>query len=275
MLIEGENMKNLLEVKVEELGFSTRAYNCLRRSGLDTVGDILDFCVGDPSKINEIRKSGAVTQKEIIEGINKFDSRLFIGMTVEEIDAFLKDTLETKEYYLYTYKRKLISNEKTFFSTKLIELGIDANKYFPCCEVETLWDLLVDVARKLYDSEYENELRKIFDELDFDIIYFGMSIDEIEGIIVPDKIIEKLNDKKMKKNTKNEPCEKYPVEKLLDSAETDIKSLRDSIDEKEKLFSRLNELLQEKERLIELNKNLDIKIEDIIGKLKTNYEYRH
>ena len=41
-------------MELEELNLSVRAYNCLRRTGMKTVEDLIDFCKDNPEK--ELRK---------------------------------------------------------------------------------------------------------------------------------------------------------------------------------------------------------------------------
>lgn len=55
-------------VPIEELGFSTRLYNCLKRGGIDSLGDIL---LALPEKLATIRNFGRKAALELIEKLDK------------------------------------------------------------------------------------------------------------------------------------------------------------------------------------------------------------
>jgi DNA-directed RNA polymerase subunit alpha len=72
---ENENEKNQLEVKVpsisiepytniaiEELQLSVRAYNCLKKAQIDTVGDLLQY---SPEKLQELKNFGRKSADEV------------------------------------------------------------------------------------------------------------------------------------------------------------------------------------------------------------------
>ena len=57
---------------VTELNLSVRSYNCLRRAGCDTVGDILREMEDDEhGGLRRIRNLGSRSEKEILENIGK------------------------------------------------------------------------------------------------------------------------------------------------------------------------------------------------------------
>lgn len=55
-------------VLIEELGFSTRLYNCLKRGGIDSLGDIL---LAPPEELATIRNFGRKAALELIEKLDK------------------------------------------------------------------------------------------------------------------------------------------------------------------------------------------------------------
>lgn len=57
-----------LDCPIEELDFSVRAYNCLKRSKLNTVGDVVDYI--QKHGVTEIRNCGKKTQAEVLSVIN-------------------------------------------------------------------------------------------------------------------------------------------------------------------------------------------------------------
>ena len=58
-------------IGLEDCGFSIRAYNCLKRAGLTTLGEAADKVAGDPAFIVRIRSLG---MKSLIEVVDKLES---------------------------------------------------------------------------------------------------------------------------------------------------------------------------------------------------------
>ena len=52
-------------IKIEELELSTRSFNCLKRGGCHTVGDILDVMGEDGNGLRRLRNLGARSESEI------------------------------------------------------------------------------------------------------------------------------------------------------------------------------------------------------------------
>lgn len=64
-------METLHLIGLEDCGFSIRAYNCLKRAGLTTLGEVADKVAGDPAFIVRIRSLG---MKSLIEVVDKLES---------------------------------------------------------------------------------------------------------------------------------------------------------------------------------------------------------
>ena len=67
------NRSNYRDIKIEELELSVRSYNCLKRGGCHTVGDILDAMGEEGDGLRRIRNLGARSEAEIkgkLEEIN-------------------------------------------------------------------------------------------------------------------------------------------------------------------------------------------------------------
>ncbi len=64
-----------LQTEIEELDLSVRSYNCLRRAGLRTVGDIIDR-IDRRSDLLQIRNLGARSADEIMKALMKFQCSL-------------------------------------------------------------------------------------------------------------------------------------------------------------------------------------------------------
>ena len=61
------NLKRLRDVDITELSLSVRSYNCLKRAGCHTVGDILDRMDEEGNGLRRIRNLGTQSEKEIKE----------------------------------------------------------------------------------------------------------------------------------------------------------------------------------------------------------------
>lgn len=60
-----------LEQSIENLDFSVRSYNCLKRAGLNTIGDLVDFCYAkdeetSKKQLRHIRNCGTNSADEIL-----------------------------------------------------------------------------------------------------------------------------------------------------------------------------------------------------------------
>lgn len=67
----GDARTKLMTLRIEELSLSVRAYNCLRRTGLITVGQVLEK---SEEELRAIRNMGAKTYEEIVTIIEEFAS---------------------------------------------------------------------------------------------------------------------------------------------------------------------------------------------------------
>lgn len=61
--LSNEEVTNIYNMKIEELGLSVRAYNCLYRAGIKGLGNLLELKV---EELTKIRNLGAKTADEII-----------------------------------------------------------------------------------------------------------------------------------------------------------------------------------------------------------------
>ena len=66
---EEDETDQLLSITIEELDLSLRAFNCLKRAELDTVGKILEVPVDELAKIKNFGKKSFVEVKEKIEDL--------------------------------------------------------------------------------------------------------------------------------------------------------------------------------------------------------------
>ena len=62
----------LLNTEIADLTLSVRSYNCLKRAGCNTVGDILALMAEDENGLRKIRNLGNKSEKEIRECVHRF-----------------------------------------------------------------------------------------------------------------------------------------------------------------------------------------------------------
>ena len=63
-----DTITKTLETPIEEIEFSVRAYNCLKRAGINTVQDLIDK---KESEVNKIRNLGKKSLKEVIDKVKE------------------------------------------------------------------------------------------------------------------------------------------------------------------------------------------------------------
>ena len=70
---EDNRSKNeYLKDDIAELNLSVRSYNCLRRAGCSTIGDILRLIGEDENGLRKIRNLGSRSEKEILESVKNY-----------------------------------------------------------------------------------------------------------------------------------------------------------------------------------------------------------
>lgn len=70
-----DDMSKTLETPIEEVEFSVRAYNCLKRAGIHTVQDLVNK---KESEVNKIRNLGKKSLKEVLDKVDE------LGLTFKE-----------------------------------------------------------------------------------------------------------------------------------------------------------------------------------------------
>ena len=66
-------LRGLREIDITEMNLSVRSYNCLRRAGCNTVGDILDLMDEDGNGLRKIRNLGSRSEAEIREMLKSIE----------------------------------------------------------------------------------------------------------------------------------------------------------------------------------------------------------
>ncbi len=99
--------------RIEEMGFSVRTYNCLRRAGINTVGDLLNITQSDLIKV---RNLGQNSFKEVISKLNDMGFSLKPG------------EIETLENTLLSWSKQVRELERENYCLKT-ELSTIKKKY--------------------------------------------------------------------------------------------------------------------------------------------------
>ena len=69
------NLKGLRDVDITELNLSVRSFNCLKRAGCNTVGDILDMMDEDGNGLRRVRNLGVRSETEIRETVDSLKAQ--------------------------------------------------------------------------------------------------------------------------------------------------------------------------------------------------------
>jgi len=71
---EKQNSDNdlFLNTEITELNLGVRSFNCLKRAGCNTVGDVLNYIGEDGQGLRKIRNLGSRSETEIIAKINEY-----------------------------------------------------------------------------------------------------------------------------------------------------------------------------------------------------------
>ena len=72
----GRTESELLDTDITALNLSVRSFNCLKRVGLDTVGDVLARIAEDENGLRKIRNLGSRSEREILDSIQKYREEL-------------------------------------------------------------------------------------------------------------------------------------------------------------------------------------------------------
>ena len=81
--------KNVCNVSIEELSLSVRGFNVLKRSNLDTIGDVIDAM--NDKKLMSLRNLGEKTSREIKTKIVNFG---YDSMSDKDKKGFLREVID-------------------------------------------------------------------------------------------------------------------------------------------------------------------------------------
>lgn len=170
-----KNIYSLDNIEIEELFISVRAYNCLKRAGINTLRDL----VSKPMyEIRKIRNLGNKTLEGIADTIKLMD--LHLDMSEEEIEKYEKDYNKLQEAKAIS----IINGEMT-----IDEFGLspycdtyDCLKRVGIHRVIELIRLTEDEIRNIEQIGIENilELDSKLSPLEIFGIHFGLTREEEE-----------------------------------------------------------------------------------------------
>ncbi len=115
-------------MELEELNLSVRAYNCLRRTGMKTVEDLIDFCKDNPEKeLRKIRNFGTKCIQELLPILKKYHLYEEIKPKTEEENPtpfhrkIMQEIIENPDCTIFikmdpSNQNYIIRNGNTFFT---------------------------------------------------------------------------------------------------------------------------------------------------------------
>lgn len=68
----GKKISDNPDTEISELNLSVRSFNCLKRAGYDTVGQIVEMLQEDENGLRRIRNLGSRSEAEILESIERY-----------------------------------------------------------------------------------------------------------------------------------------------------------------------------------------------------------
>ena len=84
---------NMRDASIDALDLSVRSYNCLKRAGIDTVGDVANAVTGGRN-LKGIRNCGAKSVREIMERLFMFQCNL---MPIEKQEEYLVEVIQLNQ----------------------------------------------------------------------------------------------------------------------------------------------------------------------------------
>ena len=81
--------KQMRETPLEALELSVRSFNCLKRAGYSTVGELVDS-ISEGKELRSIRNCGARSVREIMEQLFLFQ---YTSLKTEKRDAYLAEVV--------------------------------------------------------------------------------------------------------------------------------------------------------------------------------------
>lgn len=104
-------------IRIEDIGLSRRAYTCLKRAGVNTIGDILKY---DPYKLAKINNLGKKTYEEIIDVLASF------GCDMKVYEGVLKNYTQIMSNQNYTKMGKSEYDERLKLKKEISEAKKEA-----------------------------------------------------------------------------------------------------------------------------------------------------
>ncbi len=88
--------KQMRDQEIEVLDLSVRSFNCLKRAGIGTIGDIIEY-IESGRDLKHIRNCGLTSVAEIKE---KMFIWYFMTMPIEKRAQFILETIEKNRAYI-------------------------------------------------------------------------------------------------------------------------------------------------------------------------------
>lgn len=294
-----EKLEKVLNSGIEVLDLSVRAYNCLRRANIRTIGELLKRSEDDLMKVRNLGKNA------LEETLSKLAG--FLKDNGYELHDYLDDNnYEYRSFKEYEAYKKGGSNKNVLLDTQLYKLGIHCSDYFEDLSYlpKTLGELLLYLSDNDNLSKLKNKegLNKLISELKLPNIYFGMHKEEIDNLVVTDEMLvlldEVINNVSLKQQLKNNEntiaytsqireenlCLEGQVKasaskvneqnnEVISQIKENIAEDKEQIEAKKVLLLELQKLSKEKQKLVEMNNQLDAEINQIMVNMYGAFEY--
>ena len=116
-----------LNTEISELNLSVRSYNCLKRAGCNTIGDIIRLVEGDENGLRRIRNLGTRSEAEILENVNLYKEQFCYTEPSQNTRPIIKKaSLRSEETIWYTNIEEFYLSD--YALTKLKQNGIQQVK---------------------------------------------------------------------------------------------------------------------------------------------------
>lgn len=123
-----EDNSDIRDIKIDDMELSVRAYNCLKRSGIHTLGDLMDKT---PEDMMRVRNLGRKALEEVLAKMEEYGVNLAVADEEDDIEPQTEeiDIEEDDEKIDFDSMSQI---ERIKYKTKLDELGIKEIEGFSC-----------------------------------------------------------------------------------------------------------------------------------------------
>lgn len=170
---ETEGMK-IRSVTIEEMDLSVRTYNCLKRAGIMTLGNLMDKTL---DQIQKVRNLGRRSLREIIEKMNDYDVTLLDWDEDFDLDEIFVNRQETENQVINNNSDNSVSVEQSVSTST-------TNSYYNIRELNGYDDTWLDITLTDWKIQFSSNSDDLFAE--FKLRYksnYGNILNDLEFYI--------------------------------------------------------------------------------------------